>query len=156
MTREIPPPRWRSRALIASLAVNVAVIAAVIGALATGGPEVRGADGRRGGGPPEIAALARGLDRDDRQALFRALRENGRLAGGRERMRAARTATGAALRATPFDRTAFVDAMEAQRSLQRAQVEAGVEILADILSGLTPDARAALADRIEMAWRDRR
>lgn len=157
MTQPRPKGRWMKWALIVSLAVNMAIAAAVVGAVVTGGPDGRAerSEGRRGGGPPEIAALARGLEREDRRALFAALRENGRLAGGRETMRAARDQIVAALRSDPFDRAAFERAMQEQRALQADLADRGIAVLSDIIAGLDADDRAALAERITSDRRER-
>lgn len=149
--------RWMKWALIASLAANVAIVAAVVGAIATGGDRRHGGDGaRQGGGPPEIAALARGLERDDRQALFQALRGNGPLSDGRARMTAAREATAEVLRAEPFDRAAFEASIQAQRVLRADLATRGITVLSEIVAGLTAQERATLADRMMESRQGRR
>ncbi|WP_299837578.1 periplasmic heavy metal sensor [uncultured Jannaschia sp.] len=143
-------PPWTRWALIASLMVNVLVAAAVIGALVTGGPGHRGP---RGGGPPEIAALARGLDDETRGRLFDRLRSNPDLRDGRERMEAARGAVVAALRSEPFDRAGFEASMRAQRDAQAALAGSGIEILAGIVAELPAAERATLAERVSRTGR---
>ena len=145
--------RWVRWALLASVAVNVAVAVAVAAALLGGGPDGRRGDGRDGarrgfGGPPEIGALAGGLDRERRGRLFRALRADEGLRDGRERMRAAQDGVIAALEAEPFDRAAFEAAMLAQRDLQGALAGRGIAALSDIIADLPQGERADLAARI--------
>ncbi|SDZ23758.1 Heavy-metal resistance [Jannaschia faecimaris] len=157
MTQDRTSRPWIKWALIASLALNVAIVAAVIGAIAIVGPDRhRASPGRHGGGPPEIAALAQGLDRADRRALFRTLRESGRLAGGRERMGAARVAIAETLMADPFDPAAFEGAMRAQRDLQADLAGRGIAVMSEIIAGLTPAERAVLAERVMETRRERR
>ncbi|CTQ48793.1 periplasmic heavy metal sensor [Jannaschia donghaensis] len=155
MTQKTAKRGWTGWALFVSVAVNVAVLAAVVGALLTGGPDrsAPGDDRRRGGGPPEIAALARGLDGPDRRALFQALRANGRVANARERMDAARERIVATLQADPFDRADFTAAMEAQRDLQADLAGRGIIVLADIIADLSAEERAGLADRMQATRR---
>jgi len=139
--------RWIKWALIASLAVNVAVATAVIGAMLTGGPIMH--DDRRGfGGPPEIAALSRGLDRDARRALFMALRADGGLGDARARMRTAQAVVVDALRAEPFDRAAFETAMRMQRDLQGEIAGRGITMLGKVIADLSVEDRVALAEHL--------
>lgn len=142
---------WTRWALIASVAVNVAVGVAVAVALLGGARHhgARDADGRRGlGGPPGIAALADGLDRGQRAHLFRALRGDEGLRKGRERMRAGQDEIVAALTAEPFGREAFEAALLGQRDLQGALAGRGIAVLSEMVAGLSPGERAALAARI--------
>lgn len=136
--------RW---ALIASLAVNLLVVAAVAGALLTRFDGPRSRD-RAIGGPPDIRALARGLDQDSRQALIRGLRSDPDLRGGRGRLREARAGIAAALRAKPFDRAAFEAALADRRDVQAALAARGASALADVIADLSPETRAELADRL--------
>ena len=133
--------RWIKWALIASLAVNVAVATAVIGAMLTG-------DRRGFGGPPEIAALSRGLDRDARRALFMALRADGGLGDGRARIRTAQAVVVDALRAEPFDRAAFETAMRMQRDLQGEIAGRGITVLGKVIADLSVEDRVALAEHL--------
>ncbi|WP_179381434.1 periplasmic heavy metal sensor [Jannaschia marina] len=140
---------WIKVALVVSVALNVAVAAAVAGALLSGEPDRRqGSAGRHGGGPPEIATLARGLDRSDRRALFRALRQDPVLAEARPRILAQRAEVAGTLRADPFDPEAFEAALGAQRRLQAELADRGLVVLTGIIADLSAADRATLADRM--------
>lgn len=145
MTRPTRPLlRW---ALIASLAVNVLVAFALIGA-------VLGRAGRHGGprghlgGPPAIAALTSGLPQDRRDDLFRRLRRDGAVSDGRARMRAGEARIVAALRADPYEAEAFLSALQAQHDLQSELARHGLAELAAVVVTLDPEDRAALAERL--------
>ncbi|MEM8850297.1 MAG: periplasmic heavy metal sensor [Pseudomonadota bacterium] len=136
----------RTWALIASLTLNVLVAGAVIGALLV---RDQGPPGRRDfGGPPEIRAIAGGIDADHRRALFRGLRNDPVLRQGRARMRDSRDAIAAALRSDPFDPAAFEAALAARQAVQAELAARGSSALSDVIATLSPDARAALADRL--------
>ena len=154
MTESTPRASWMKRALILSVALNVAAAAAVLGALATGGPDRR--EGARRGGPPEIAALARGLDDDARRALFERLRADGAIGGMRAAMTQARGAVSSALRAEPFDRPAFESTMRAQGRLRADMADRGLSVLSEVIAGLPAAERAALAERMERRGGPRR
>lgn len=136
---------WMKGALIVSLAINVAVGAAVVGAVATGGPD---REARGGGGPPEMRALIRAMPQQERRALFRTLRADGRLSGGRAARGAARADIIASLRVAPFARADFVAALQAQRDLQADLAAAGIAAMADTIAGLSPADRQAMADTL--------
>ena len=154
MTESTPRASWMKRALILSVALNVAAAAAVLGALATGGPDRR--EGARRGGPSEIAALARGLEDDARRALFERLRADGAVDRMRAAMAEARNAVSAALRADPFDRPAFEGAMRAQGLLRAEMADRGLTVLSEVIAGLPAAERAALAERMERRGGPRR
>ncbi|MBM2577065.1 periplasmic heavy metal sensor [Jannaschia sp. Os4] len=132
--------RWVPWALAASLAVNLLVAGAVVGAMAMGG-----GDRARGfGGPPELA-LARALPKEERARLREALRDAAVRRGDRTRTR---DAVVAALRAEPFDAAALelalVEAVERQRA-PRAEAAAAI---AAAVGRLAPEERAALVEAI--------
>ncbi|MEM7490424.1 MAG: periplasmic heavy metal sensor [Pseudomonadota bacterium] len=134
--------RW---ALVASLALNVLVVGAVVGAALAH----RGAPGRGGtGGPPEIRAIAGGLDGGDRRALLRALRDDGLLREGRIRIRESRAEIAESLRAEPFDAAAFAAALAARQAVRADLATRGAGALAEVVATLSPAERAALADRL--------
>lgn len=140
---------WMKWALIASLAVNVAVGAAVVGAFATGGPaRDAGDEARRGGGPPEMRALVRAMPREARRAFFGALRAERQVSDGRAAMRTARAAVIASLRAEPFLAADFAAALQAQRDLQTGLVDAGIAAMTEAVDGLAAADRHAMADAL--------
>ncbi|UWQ21160.1 periplasmic heavy metal sensor [Jannaschia sp. W003] len=142
--------RWKW-VLAISLALNLLVASALVGAWLA--PGRGGPDGPRGsrGGPPEIGALARGLDAEAREALRDALRGDGPVGEARGRIARGELAVLAALRAEPFDAAAFRAALDARQSLQGALATRGFERLAEVVAVMDPERRAAYADRVEAA-----
>lgn len=142
---------WKTWALVASVAANVAVAVAILAASFANpphGPSRDRAGGRGIGGPPGMAALTNGLDRAERDALFRALRADDTLRAARARMGAAQTDVVTALSADPFVPAAFEAALLVQRDLQGALAERGIAALSTVVSGLSAEERAAIALRI--------
>jgi uncharacterized membrane protein len=147
----VPPrpraPGWMRWTLIASLALNLAVVGVIAGTAIkrmTGdarGPSVRAL---------HLGPLTAALDADDRRALRRAFREQARdLRGLRADQAQGQAALLAALRAEPFD----ADAVRAQLAEQRARLSRGFDLgqtlLVDHLAGMSTADRAAFADRLE-------
>lgn len=144
---------WVKVVLALSLALNLAVLGMVGGALLRGGPPGR-EDRDFGLGP-----MADALDRDDRRALrdaFAAAFPEAR--AGREALRGDFGALLQALRAEPFDPAALDAAFATIAARNAALLEGGRAVLADYLKALSPEARAAFADRLDRALRkgDRR
>ncbi|MEM8957921.1 MAG: periplasmic heavy metal sensor [Pseudomonadota bacterium] len=148
---EPAPPRRRRTGLFLglSLALNLLVIGAIVGALLLargGGPERRGEELRAAGRLP-VAAM---LPPHARAALWDGLRADG--AGDREAYRAAFRAGAeqldAALRADPFD-PARVAALFAERRAFRDARAAEVDlVLVEVLAGMSVQERRAFADRM--------
>ncbi|MCR9085995.1 MAG: periplasmic heavy metal sensor [Rhodobacteraceae bacterium] len=144
-------PRRRRTGLFLglSLALNLVVIGAIIGALLLargGGPERPGAELRAAGRLP-VAAM---LPPDARAELREGLRAQG--AGDKAAYRAADRAHAerldAALRAEPFD-PALVAELFAERRAFRGERAAAVDlVLVEVLAGMNADDRAAFADRM--------
>lgn len=140
--------------LVGSLALNLVVIGAVAGLLISGG----GWHGRHHA--PGIAAaggpLTRALDAQDRRAIARQMRDayrDGR--PGRAEQRAAFDALIADLRKTPFERADVAAHMARMRGMLFGRLELAQGLLLDRLDGMTPDERAAFADRLEAGWQQR-
>jgi uncharacterized membrane protein len=139
--------RWLRVALAVSVAINLAVAGVVAGAWLRDGPP-------RGGGVRDVGfgPYAAGLTDDDRAALRRALIARGPdLRAARAAMRDDMAAVVAALRAEPFDAEAMTAAME--RGTARVAEFAGLGrlLLVDHAAAMTPEARAAFAERLESA-----
>lgn len=145
-TRPATARRWRW-VLIVSLTLNLLVVGVVAGTV------LRHAGGD---GPPEAARAlgfgpwSRGLSHDDHQALRRAFEASGQdfRAAWREE-RADRSALIAALQAEPFD-PAALDAIAARmhaRSVTR--MDLGQRLIRDHVVAMTPEARHALAERMQ-------
>ncbi|MCO6382820.1 periplasmic heavy metal sensor [Oceanicola sp. 502str15] len=148
------PRRWLRVVLVLSLAANLAVAGLVLGAWITHDGK-RGPDGRRGDKDKIVRELgfgpyARAIPRENRED-FRAAIEARRdeLRASRSGLRSAFEATLATLRAEPFDRAAMAAQMEAQRSAITKGQRIGHEILLDRLASMSPEERAAFADRLE-------
>lgn len=145
--------------LIASLAMNLLVVAAVgTAVIRSDRPDFQhqprtGGETRRFGrsGPPEIGALARGLDREGRAALRDRLRADTTLRTGREQMAEKRADVLSALRAEPYDPDALTEALSGQRALQTELAERGFAAIAEVVEGLSYAERIAFADRVEAA-----
>jgi uncharacterized membrane protein len=137
-------------ALIVSLAVNLFVIGAVVGAFALGSR----VHAFRGGGRPVTPLWAAAADLSpDRQTAYRqALRgEAGEVAGKLRAARQARRDAWLSLRSQPFDAVAAATALDRARALEM-QARGDVEHrIIDFAAGLTPPERAQLAERLARA-----
>lgn len=145
--------RWVKIALAVSLALNVAVIGLVSGAMVGGGGP------GDNNGSPALRSLGLGpfvsaLSRDDRDEL------RGRLERGGEVSRDERRAIGRSLRAVqealltePFDRGAAEAAFERSRGLVVSLQETGHLALLDQIETMDADERAELAEGLERAMR---
>ncbi|ROT95869.1 periplasmic heavy metal sensor [Histidinibacterium lentulum] len=135
--------------LVLSLALNLAVAGVVIGAVVRDGP--------RGGGPRidmTLGPLGRALSPEDRRAVVRDLRQSGALGGmDRTARRQALEETVALLRAEPFEPEALARGFAAQRERGGRLLEAGHGALVARIAAMTPQERAALADRLEAETR---
>ena len=150
-TRQEPakrPGRWLKLALFTSLAINLAVAGLMAGAFLRGGPDRHGGPGAESYARPYMSALPK----EQRREMFRGVREG---TGGKVTDRRARRALYAgvltALHAEPFDPVAL-------KAAAQQQAEAGVTLLQatqtawiDIVAGMTPEERAAYAQRVEDA-----
>ena len=144
-------PLWMRITLYLSLAVNVLILAAVLGVF------VFSSGDRRADRPPRDAGALymRALDPEDRRALRRdfvsGLAEQGRDRGA---IVSDIQTTIDTLRASPFDADAFLEAMTAQTT-RRAQRDAiGREVLAARIASMTEAERAAYADRVDAALQE--
>jgi uncharacterized membrane protein len=137
-------------ALAVSVALNLAVLAAVGGAVLREGHGMRSAMVRDLGFGPYAEALRP----EDRKALRDALfarapeiREN------RRQMRADTQTLLGLLRADPLDAEALRALMGSQHSRMTGQLKLGQDLLQDFLVALPPDERRAFADRLEEGLR---
>lgn len=133
-------------ALALSLALNLAVLGVVAGALLHNGPGMRAAMVRDLGFGPYTEALTR----EDRKALRQALFEKApELHDMRRMMRDDTEALLAILRADPFDAAAFRGRMEAQHQRMEAQMRLGQDLLQSYIADMPAESRRAFADRLE-------
>ena len=133
-------------ALILSLTLNLLILGIVGGSiLAHGGRD----DPRRvrevGFGP-----YSKALSRDDRAALRESfLKAMPDLRKQREDARADMARLAAAIRTEPFDRAAVEAIMDGQAARIQSRMQLGRGLLLDRLDAMSPEARGALADRME-------
>ena len=137
---------WRI-VLVLSLALNVAVVGLVAGLalrVSRDGPPARF--------EMALGPIGQALSREDRRAISREIRRNPDVRGGPMRPDAsAAEALAEALRQEPVDARAVRDALgQSVDRIERLQ-KAGQAALVNRLMTLSPDERAALADRIEDA-----
>lgn len=152
-TAAAPAGRGMRLALVASLALNVALVGAGAGMILAHGP------GRR----PPPAAVAAGpafgpftpaLTEDDRRALRRVYLEAVRTgrAPAPETLRAAAEAERAhlaeALSAEPFDPAAIEAALQAQRARLIDGIDTGQKLMMQRMEAMHPQERAAFAERM--------
>ncbi|MCY4178752.1 MAG: periplasmic heavy metal sensor, partial [Litoreibacter sp.] len=132
------PRNWLRILLIASLAVNLLVAGAFVGAAFSdkGGKKERNPAAQMPVGP-----YGRAFSKEDRQALrqsFEARRDTFR--ENRAQMRAFGEDLAEAVRAMPFDAEAVRTILTAQRGLQLQMQEAGSEIMVERLEQMGPEA----------------
>lgn len=132
--------RWMPVVLGLSLALNLAVVAAVAGAVwRHNGAERGGPRASRGGGALYIQALPRETQR--------AIREQMRSSGVRGVHDVGPML--AALRQEPFDQTAAVRELEAQRDSGMVRRAAATQAWLDEVVSMSPQERRAYADRLQ-------
>lgn len=136
------PLRWL---LVASLALNLLVAGLALGALLDG-------DGPHGRPRPVemmLGPVARALDEDDRRAILGELDRSGVLDGmGRPARDAARRDMLGAIRQEPFDPAALAQVMDRDRERRVALQAAVQEAVVARIATMTPEERAAFADRL--------
>lgn len=137
-------------ALAISLALNLAVLGLVAGAILRDGPGMRAAMVRDLGFGPYTEALSPA----DRKALRRALFEKAPdIRDNRRMMRDDAEALIGLLRADPFDAVAFQARMEAQHGRMAKQLRLGQDLLQDFVITMPDADRRAFADRLEKGLR---
>ncbi|WP_333815333.1 periplasmic heavy metal sensor [Tabrizicola sp.] len=135
-------------ALALSLALNLGVAGLALGAWLGDGPH-RGMPRDMSFGPFSAA-----LDAEDRRALRRALMDRlGEFSTQREAARAEFAALLTALRADPFDAGAMKTALAALEARNAERLELGRSLIETRLIEMTPEERAAFADRLEKGLR---
>ena len=136
--------------LAISLAINVLVFGAVVGA-GVHGERDRKSNSGRGEDNAAIGIYGRALDRPDRRAIIQRLRE-GHNTRGRD-IRAelgefAREAT-EVLKQTPFDKEAFAEVLLRQQSLIKGRSDTMQDALVEHIASMTTEQRIAYADRLQ-------
>lgn len=145
--KQKPPMGRRMRILLfVSLAFNLVIVGLVVGMFAKGGPPPR--DYHRS---DPVLPFTRAFDDDQRKELGRELRrsfwqkEKKARGGWVESYQEALEV----LREDPFDRARFDTVIANQKALAESRRGNGQEILSDYLEKLSPEERAAYADRLE-------
>lgn len=140
-------PRWLRLLLVVSLAFNLLILGLIGGwAMKWGkhGPHHMSRVEHLGG------PMTRALDHDDRRAIGKRMRAAFRAEPADQ---SARHETMAALigelRKEVFDRDTAEELMAQQRSYLTKRLAIGQSLLLDRLETMTPDARAAYADRLQ-------
>lgn len=140
-------PRWMRIVLVLSLALNLAGIGVVAGAVL--------GHSKRMSRPPMVSDLGFGpytdaLSGEDRRALRRAFVERAPDLGDmRKLMRADFDRLLTVLRTEPYDAAAAAEVIAAQRERARNGFELGQDLLLERLATLRPEERVAFADRLE-------
>lgn len=140
---------WLWIALIASLAINLAVAAAIVAHKAIGPDRHRSITGP---GFTQILprAFFRELDRDRRDELVGELREHRKgFRNLRKNLREKARDVASALRADPYDEAAVIKALEVYKVEAQTMVGRGRDIAGNFFKRLTPDERKLIADQIE-------
>jgi uncharacterized membrane protein len=149
---------WVWLALLVSLALNLAVVAAVV---AHHFRDEGGRHHQRISGPGYAQILPRAffrqLDGERRDELVGELREHRtEFRGLRRDLREKTRAMAAALRADPFDQTALENTMADFEQASGTMVTRGGEIARGLFARLTPEERRIMADDIERRSMSRR
>lgn len=141
--------RWTKRILVASLALNLLVVGALVGAFVSGGPKGGAARFDLTVGP-----ITRAMTPERRDAVRLALRDSGAFRpADRREIRADMEVLVATLRAETFDAVAFQDALARQRDRLQAGQETVIAAVAAQIAEMPLAERAAYADRLEQHLR---
>ncbi|WP_170157854.1 periplasmic heavy metal sensor [Litoreibacter meonggei] len=151
MDKTIPrAPRRVKVALAISVAINLLVLGAVVGA-GMHGDRDRKSFGNRGGDIAAIGIYGRALDRPDRRAISQRLRE-GRNDQGREiRAELGEFALEASefLKQTPFDKDAFAGVLQRQQGLIKGRSDMMQNALVEQIASMTTEQRIEYANRLQ-------
>lgn len=138
---------WVKVVLALSLAVNLAVIGIIAGAVAKDGPRERGMPRDLSFGP-----FSEALSREDRRALRLAFLDRApEFRAGRKDAKAEFSAVIAALRADPFDPAALQLALATIEKRNADRLALGKTLIEDRIIQLSDAERLAFADRLETA-----
>jgi len=140
---------WLWVVLIASLAINLAIVAAIVAHQAVG-PHRHGSIT----GPGFTQILPRAffteLERGRRNELVGELREHSKeFRELRKRLRENARDVAAALRAEPYDEAAVTKALQVYEAASQSMVVRGSDIAGNFFKHLTPGERRQIADEIE-------
>ena len=143
--------RWLGPALAVSVALNLAVVGGIAGAMLAHGPIRGGVALMR---DPGLGPLGPAFSREDRAAMRASFAERrGTLRESLAADRADAAAMAQALRAEPFAPDAVAAIVARMRARAHGRIDAGLAAVERHLGTLDPAARRALADRIEVTLR---
>lgn len=147
---------WKLRLLLGiSLGLNVLVVGALVGASfgRSDGPR-SGANGPRGA-ESAVGIYGRALSKSERREVGDVLRSGGRQDGRAVRSELREIAQEALgiLRNEEFDAAAFAEIVARQNGLLKSRAESVQSALTDYVAKMTPEARAAYADRLEASMK---
>jgi len=148
--------RWMKIALVISLAFNLLVVGLVLGAALGRERHMDRHDRDRSEVPREFmrSPFLGALDPEDRRAVGRELRrDEGSLRENRAELRARFERLLAAIRTEPFDRAAIEAILDEQRAAGARRLEIAEQAVLDRLSAMSPEARAAYAERLDRSLR---
>ncbi len=140
---------WLQIALVVSLALNLAIVGMVAGAIYKNrwSPHNEGMVRDIGFG-----AFTDALSKDDRAVLRRNFfKSSPSLRDGRRAMQMDFADLLAQLRASPFDATAMRTVLDRQNARNAERLSLGQTLIFDLLVSMDDDARQALADRLEQS-----
>lgn len=154
MTETPPSPRprrrWTTPLLILSLTANLLVIGVIVGwLLSPHGPRAHSRDHAWATRGFVAEPFVRAFSEEDRRAMFTRIARDRPFRDVRGDFAARIPGLLDAIRADPFDPAAISDVFDAQRSDLAARQRAGESLLLERLSEMTPEERAAYADRLE-------
>ncbi len=138
--------RWLKVALVVSLAMNLAVLGAVGGAVVH--------DARQAGRPMArdlgFGPFTDALSPEDRAALGKAfMRDGGKPRDMRRELRAEYGQLLTALRAEPFDEAKLRGVFDVLQARSRDRLDLGQRLLSERILAMPPEARLRFADRLE-------
>ena len=140
-------PLWMRLLLIASLALNLLVIAAVASAFFTRGDRGERLRGARDLAPPPFVLA---IPREDRRDLLETMgREAAPFRLDRRETRTVLMQFLAGLRAETFDAAGARALLADERIRQQNRQSTGADLFVSYLDGLSPEDRRAYADRLE-------
>lgn len=144
-------PRRVKIALGVSLAINLLVLGAVVGAFMHGDNRDRRDVVRRGGDNAAIGIYGRALDRADRRAIGQRLREGRKVEGREIRAELGDLAQQASelLKQSPFNKEAFADVLLQQQGLIKGRSDTMQDALVERIASMTDEQRIAYADRLQ-------
>ncbi|MDA8747638.1 periplasmic heavy metal sensor [Litoreibacter sp.] len=141
--------RWTRILLVISLGVNLLVLGMFAGAQFAGNPE-RSTGAKRGHSKLPIGPYGRAFSKEDRAELRKMFdARKPWFEQSRRQMRGFGQEMAEAVRSESFDAALISDILQRQSTVLSAFQAEGQNLLVDRITAMTPDQRAAFADRLE-------